>query len=336
MRVSLNIESCQHFGLLLRKLRMRFESFTDSRFYPDLNCSADLAVNYFFFMVAIDHRTDLDGVPFEGLVEGEMLRGASLLWRLGKLKLDEDPDFFTPKRMVNITASEVADWLKVEKPYPREVWDPDVRAFLLRDAAARLIEEYGGSALNLVEASGGFLFRNGEGLIERLRRFRAYEDPVGKKSFLLVKFLERRAFINVVDEDKLEVPVDNHLSRIALRVGLISVDDETMRKIERNQEFTFTEDYAMRMRIKEAFKLTSAFAKIKPTLLDDFLWLLGKNCCSRDRPVCAFGCSKDGCSLVDLIGDCPGDCILASICRARGNLNLQLLSEHKFTRTWYY
>ncbi|RLE54801.1 MAG: hypothetical protein DRJ26_01510 [Candidatus Methanomethylicota archaeon] len=336
MRVSMNIDACRLLGLLIKRLRLAPSSFTDARFYPSLKCSADLAVNYFFFMVAIDHRTGFEGVPFEGLVEGEMFSGAMLLWRLGKLKFDEDPEFFTPKRMVSVTASEVADWLKVEKPYPREVWDPDVRAFLLRDAATRLVEEYGGSALNLIRASRGFLFNNGEGLVERLRKFRAYEDPVGKKSFLLVKFLERRAFISIVDEDNLEVPVDNHLSRVALRLGLVSVDEDTLDKIMRREEFTPAEDYAMRMRIKEAYKLTSAFAKIKPTLLDDFLWLLGKTCCSQETPVCAFGCSRDRCPLLDLIGDCRGECILAPVCRARSDPKLQLLPEHKFTNTWYY
>ncbi len=336
MIVSLNLDRCRSLGLLLRKIRFSPDPFINAKFYPSTKLSLDLIANYFFFMVAIDHRTSYEDIAFEGLIGGEKYSGAQLLWRLGKVKLDADPEFFTVDRMKRIRASDVAEWLRVENPYPREVWDPDVRAFLLRDAALKLSKYYEGSVLNLIKASGGFLFKDGGGFIERLRAFKAYEDPVGKKAFLLVKFLERRAILKVLDEDRLEVPVDNHLSRIALRLGLVRVDNETLSKIREGREFTYAEDYALRSRVKEAFKLVAAFSNIKPTILDDFLWLLGKTCCTRDRPVCVYGCDKAVCPLKDLIGTCYEMCILTPVCRARSDVKLQLLPEHNFTKTWYY
>ncbi len=336
MIVSLNIDACRNLGLLLRKIGFSPDPFLDKRFYPDITADLDLIANYFFFMVAIDHRTSYEDLVFEGLVEGEKFSGAQLLWRLGKKKFDDNPKFFTINSMKKITANKVIDWLKVEEPYLREIWDPDVRAFLLRDAANKLSQHYDGSVLNLIKASNGFLFRNGNGLIERLREFKAYEDPIGKKAFLLVKFLERRGLIKIVDENNLEVPVDNHLSRIALRLGLIRVDEKTLKRIREGDEFTESEDYAIRARVKEAFKLVSAYSGIKPTILDDFLWLFGKTCCNKHYPVCIYGCNKVKCPLLNIIGNCYGTCMFISICRAKRDPKLQMLPEHKFTKTWYY
>lgn len=336
MDVGLSLELCRYVGLLLSRIRFYPPSFTDELYYPGLNCDDELAASYFFFMVAIDHRTSVGDLSFSGWIQGREFHGANLLWRLGKLKFNSNPEIFLPENMKSISTRDLLEWFRVDFPLPKWVWDPDVRAFLLRDAAIKLIKYYDGSVLSLIEKSNGYLYRDGNGFIERLKVFRAYEDPVEKKAFLLVKFLERRGLFEVFDEDKLNVAVDNHLTRIALRLGLVYVDDETLNKIISGEKFTLTEDYALRLRVREAYKLVSAFSKIRPTVLDDFLWLLGKYCCRRDSPVCLTGCSRFDCALMDLMGNCYHRCPLQSVCRGRVNPKLQMLPEHKFTETWYY
>ncbi|OYT56351.1 MAG: hypothetical protein B6U76_04010, partial [Desulfurococcales archaeon ex4484_217_2] len=74
-------------------------------------------------------------------------------------------------------------------------------------------------------------------LIDRLKTFRAYEDPVEKKSFLLVKFLERRGIFKPIDKENLHVPVDNHLVRIAFRLGIVKLDREILKKVLNGEEF---------------------------------------------------------------------------------------------------
>jgi len=336
LEIGLNLELCRYLGFLLSKIRFYPSSFTDELYYPSLDCDDELVADYFFFMVAIDHRTGIGDMPFNGRIHGREFRGANLLWRLGKLKFNSDPEIFLPHNMKNISTHDILEWFRVDFPLPKWVWDPDVRAFLLRDAATKLIKHYNGSVLNLIEESKGYLYHNGKGLIERLKIFRAYEDPVEKKAFLLVKFLERRGLFEVKDEDNLNVAVDNHLTRIALRLGIVHVDDETLNKISEGKSFTSTEDYALRIRVRETYKLVSAFSKVRATVLDDFLWLFGKYCCRRDAPVCVTGCNRIDCPVMDLIGNCYGNCPLYSICKGRFDPKLQMLPEHNFTETWYY
>ena len=70
--------------------------------------------------------------------------------------------------------------------------------------------------------------RDGTGLLQRLAAFRAYEDPLRKKSHLLVKILMRRGLFLPTDADCQEVPVDPVLVHMALRAGLVTVTDEEL------------------------------------------------------------------------------------------------------------
>lgn len=336
MKVGLNLELCRYLGFLLSKIRFFPPPFTDDLYYPSLSCDGELIADYFFFMVAIDHRTSIGDFSFNGRVHGREFHGANLLWRLGKLKFNSDPETFLPSNMKNVSTRDILEWFRVDFPLPTWVWDPDVRVFLLRDTATKLVKHYDGSVLNLIEKSGGYLYCDGAGLIERLKIFRAYEDPVGKKAFLLVKFLERRGLLEVVDEDNLNVAVDNHLTRIALRLGIVHVDVETLNRIVDGKKFTSTEDYALRLRVRETYKLVSAFSKVRPTVLDDFLWLFGKYCCRREAPVCVTGCDRIDCPVMNLVGNCYHSCPLYSVCKGRFNPKLQMIPEHNFTETWYY
>ncbi|WP_243679675.1 hypothetical protein [Vulcanisaeta souniana] len=78
----------------------------------------------------------------------------------------------------------VRDWL-VSDYGP--VWDYGVRAYLLRDVGSYVVGNYG-TTIRLFNASGV------EDLIDRLSLMAAYEDPVRKKAYLLIKFLALRGY----------------------------------------------------------------------------------------------------------------------------------------------
>ncbi len=312
------------------------DDFTDPRFYPPRSADRETVTSYFLVMVAMDHRLSRPGRPYEGLVDGEFYHGADLLYRLGAKRLEEDPDFFTAERLERVTVDEVAGWLTAPRPgggYARPP-DPEVRARLLRDLGRVLRGLFGGSAYSLVAESGGRLRgRPGEkGFIDLLKAFVAYQDPVEKKAFLLAKFLERRGVLRVADHWNKEVPVDNHLTRIALRTGALRVDGEALEKIAAGVPFSWEEDVMVRVAARAAYKEAARAGGVDPFVMDDILWLYGRACCTRDRPVCLYGCTPE----CERIGGCEGGRgVLDDLCLARLDRRY-LVSEHNYLDTWYY
>lgn len=318
------------FSSMLSKIKL--DQFTDSRYYPPSGDDFENVARYFIFMVAIDHRTSRYS-DFEGYVDGGFYHGADLLYRLGKLKYDEDPDFFSPKFMANISVDDVRRWLRArgKKGCDVVIWDPDVRALLLRDLGSKLNRYFDGHVLKLISLSRGFLKSNTTyGFIDRLKCFIAYSDPLEKKSYLLAKFLSRRGILTYSDREHAEVPVDNHLTRIALRLGLLRLPKQVLRKIREKTHFTRSEDLVIRYAVRLAFKLASRVTNTDPLILDDLLWLFGRHCCTRRSPVCIAKCSGK-CSSLNL---CSDGCPLGNICPS--NASSDILSEHYYVDTYYY
>ncbi|MCE4611410.1 MAG: hypothetical protein F7B17_05510 [Desulfurococcales archaeon] len=331
MYVRVDVERARMAGRTMSKAvsKLPVDPFTDPRFYPPEDADRETVTMYFLVMVAMDHRLSRPGKPYEALVKGRRFHGADLLYRLGALKLEEDPKFFTAERLARVSEREVEEWLSVGEVKPPDV---EVRAKLLRDIGSKLLSIYGGSAYRVIVESKGYLRRGvGEGLIDRLKVFTAYQDPVEKKAFLLAKFLERRGVVRFLDSENKEVPVDNHLVRIALRLGIVSVDRGLMERIRSRAELDWREDVILRLAVREAYKIVAEAGGIDPFILDDFLWMFGRKCCTRENPVCRAEC-REGCAA---IGGCDGGCILSGVCKAYSS-PIYMLPEHMFLRTWWY
>ena len=304
------------------------EDFTDPRYYPDRGADAETVAAYFLVMVAMDHRLSRPGRPYEARITGEGLyHGADLLYRLGRRLLDQDPGFFSAERLERVSVEEVRAWLCVGEACPP---DPGVRAALLRDLGRKLRLLYGGSALRLIEESGGYLHTwspEAPGLVERLRLFEAYSDPVEKKAMLFAKFVERRGLLRVRDPWNKRVPVDNHLTRIALRVGLVELEPRLWEKLRRGLEYTPWEDVALRVAVREAWHLAARHAGVDDFLLDDLLWTMGRRICVHGEPRCRRCSGHAACR--------GGECVLRPVCPV-GLRAAEPVEEHLFLDTYWY
>lgn len=286
----------------------------DERFYPPKDCEPELTARYFLVMVAIDHRLSRPGKPYEACLNDGCYKGADLLYRLGIMKLREEPGFFDPVRLSVLTVDELKRWLSVGAAEPP---DPEVRVFLLRDLGVKLCKLYDSSVLKLLEMSSGRLHGTlaSPGLVDNLRVFRAYEDPVEKKPMLLSKFLLHRGLFRTSEEP--DVAVDNHLTRIALRLGLVMVSGPLWDRIKAGQEFTWEEDVILRMTVKRAYRYLAKRSGVKATVLDDYFWTMGRTLCT---PGSNPNCEK---------------CLFKGFCRARKN-RVFMVDEPVYYNTWYY
>jgi hypothetical protein len=156
-------------------------------------------------------------------------------------------------RMREIDAARMGEIFRIDD---ETVADPERRAALWRDLADGLERDYGGEARKLLAAADGRL----RSLLERLKPFEAYSDPLAKKAQLFAKISERRGWFSVADPENWEVSADNVLMRLALRSGLVAAGELD----------------EVRAATRDAFKQVSAESGIPPPELDDMLWELAR------------------------------------------------------------
>jgi hypothetical protein len=206
------------------------------------------------FLTAIDHRTgfeeahEVDGAgPYEG---------SALLWALGLRAERRAPGALAARSLLGVDPAAIAAVFRIGG---ESLAEPERRAALWDDLARGLIENYQGEATVLIEATGGRLGGEG-GALKHLGGFRAFSDPLQKKSFLLCKIWERRGWLPVADPENWQVSSDNVLMRLALRSGLVEQGE-----VEE-----------VRAATRDAFKAVAERAGISPPVLDDLLWERGR------------------------------------------------------------
>ncbi len=269
----------------VRRFEFRFDDYTEPLLYPSKDTDPVASSNFFFFMVAIDHRTHPRGRLFRGKVDGVELTGAELLWALAKRRFILDQQFFSPAHLSKVTINEIRELFR---SHGLVVSGPRDRARLLRDCAQKLERYYDGSVLNLIRASQDYLLRRGgRGLLQLLKPFEAYSDPLNKKSFLLVKFLVRRGYLRPKDPENLHVPIDNVVQRLALRTGILQlIDHKLERKIKVGAPIPPVEETALRQLTSRAFDRVGEALGMPATYLDDILWEFGRVHCRVPIPTC--------------------------------------------------
>ena len=107
--------------------------------------------------------------------------------------------------------------------------------------------------------------------------------------------------------------MDNHLTRLAVRLGLVVFEDYGV--VDRGVELSRSEDVELRLRVREAWKMVSEASGVDPFTLDDFLWSYGRTVCLQGRPRC-------------------GSCFLRDVCRSFEMGYFP--DEPRYSLTWYY
>ena len=207
------------------------------------------------FLCAVDHRT---GYRRAHVVAGDgPFSGSALMWAVALAKTRRRPGLLTAEALLDVTPQDVSALFRVGG---ESVDDPARRAGLWHDLAVGLERDHAGEARRLLTAAGGSLGAE-RGLVALLERYRAYSDPLGKKSFLFAKICERRGWFVVADPESWEVCADNVLMRLALRSGLVEPGplDE------------------VRAATRAAFKRVAELSGVSPPVLDDLLWELGRD-----------------------------------------------------------
>ncbi len=229
-------------------------------------------IEFLFYLTAIDHRTTRNGGRYEAEVGERMLRGSDLMYARARQRVD----LFTTDRLLHVTEDEIAAVFRNEDASTVE--GPGLRAWLLRQAAETITDRYGARLQTLLQQCHGRLESpDRTGLLQRLSVIRAYEDPLRKKSQLLVKLLERRKLFTPCDPEHKDVPVDPVLVHVALLSGLITVADrELTDALTEGHRLTVAQADRLRLATLRAFHQVCGDSGVSPYALDDLLWGLGR------------------------------------------------------------
>ena len=295
----------------------------------------ELALRILFFFSVINYDTR----GLWGIVRGRLVRGSDFLLHVLISLAEEDPSHLAPSSMASLKLEDLISWFGEpgEAQLPRR---PSERVELLRDAAEKLIKYYGGSVSALLDACEGRVSGPG-GLRERFSAFKAFDDPLAKKTMIFAILARSEGLWEPLDPENITVGVDYHLQRVALRSGMIIISDKALFKKLLFRRFISEEEHnAIRTACLRAYELVSRFSSRSQIELDQLFWHLGRSCCHHGRaPACGerAPCRREmACSFLEATDyDCEGACPLDGACRASLEPEMTKLKEPKVI-TYYY
>jgi Potential Queuosine, Q, salvage protein family len=273
-------QRAKRLGEILRSLRYvpdemrQISPFADDTFRD---------VHFIFFMTAIDHNTHTADSRYEAMIDGRCVHGSDLMYAMAIAAAKADTDLFTPSGMRAVSAEHLTRILTT--PDGQMPIGIEERADLLRDAADGLVRRYAGDLEQLFNAAGHRIAStDGPGIAARLSAFRAYQDPIGKKTFLLIKLLRRRRRLAIADPENIRVPIDHVVFTLALRSGLVVASPAILRDIRTGVCLRDSEVLELREICKDAYVAVGRYAQQTADEFDDLLWGYGRECLREGTP----------------------------------------------------
>ena len=223
--------------------------------------------------------------PLIAQIAGKELKGSDFLWKAYLRILQEDPEFFTNERQADLSMDDMLDLFRADDgthPMP---------ALELHLAQAR---QYGQDMLALKLTPKMILDQVQEStsplrtFFEMLDKIGGYkEDPLRKKSGLLVFILNQRPE-NFLQIEQDTTPVnDYHAMRACLRIGLVQIQDPGLhRKIVGRQVILPEEEQAIRYASYMAIEKVASISGKSMGAVDWFFFNSRKRCPEMTDPEC--------------------------------------------------
>lgn len=332
MQISINQAQINKVGNALKQVQLN-HGFQNREF---LNFSADreTKLRVYFLSAAICHQTRTLHHPDLNLFGWEFMEYGFLQM------LKKNLPILNPGYLSICSSNDTADMLK-------KTFSPDgnpnnctldrieERVNMLLDICAIVKKEYKSSIANLIDASEGYLIRNGKGLYEQLPRFLGFSDPQKKKITFFLKLAIDAGVIKIKDPENLIPIMDYHMQRVLLRSGCVQIDDpEIQRKL--SSKTPLSSDEPIRGFCIEALRQLAKQSGIELLTMNDIFWPLGRSCCF-ETTLCTSGkCEKNPCTLTQTLALANHDhCILQNACMGSSDVQYRSLFE-PYVETHYY
>ena len=328
--VCVNFDACDRLAAAIRNMDVPEDR---EELQPSGLSRAGLS-DFYLPLVAICHQTQ----SLRGTIDGKPTRGWDYLNAMFRRAVERDPSLLGSARWAELSEAELRN-LFVDPDAGETLSQPGDRAALLRNLGSVMLAE-GWSCFNHLYSAAETRISSGEpNLLGLLARFRAYDDPVRKKSTFLLGLVRNEAGVAFADEENLLPPVDYHEIRGHLRIGTVVVlDRDLRRKLLDRIEVTTDEDVAIRSAVLEAIRYIASRVGLPDSMRLHYLfWNLFRSICTRESPHCR-SCPTVS-SLPErydrLLTDSSGSriCPFASVCRSVDAADRYV--EHVFATDWY-
>lgn len=305
----------------------------DTEDVPPVGVRPEDAGNFYLVTVAVCHQTQL----LTGEVEGGIFRGWDFLSRSLARAFGADPLLLTPECLARTSPGQFVSWLGGDGAFG-ELSGVEGRAELVRDLGA-VMQRHGWRTLRaMYDVAGGRCVTGSPSLVELLSAFRAYQDPVRKKSVFLLGLMANGSAWRYPDYDRIPSPVDYHEVRGHLRLGTVVLTDPALqKKILERRLVTAEEDVAIRTAVGDAIGRIAEIVRATPMQMHYLFWNLFRNVCRRDQPFC-LSCPTDVgvppryAHLIRQQQEAVPACPFAGVCPSAGRAGAV---EHAFVTDWY-
>ncbi len=311
--VQVNKEQCRNLARCLTVLQVRPDRYLRR---PADEIERRPEANFWFYVTAICQSTR----TFEGTLNGRWVRGWDYLVQASRRRIED----FNAERMQAYTAEDLRSLLSDDLTGAHSPIDRvEERLEQLHDCAERLRQHCGGEAMGIYARCEGRLVGTG-GLIELLSAFEAYSDPLHKKSVLLAGMLHEIGVWPLHDAHNLKVAMDYHAMRVALRSGMVEVQDTDLARDLRAQNTVSDHlNEVVRSAVSTACDIMVQESGLSVFAFDKLIWHLGRSCCFYEHePICGQermlkGCFKrDRCSFIQATTyRCLNVCLFDGVCK---------------------
>jgi len=333
--VVVNIEACRRLAGLLSS--QTIPPAREDSALPWM--SPEEVGNFYLLLVAICYQTSpRDRPPLEGYVEGLHLRGWDYLSAKLEAAARNDLTILSPGFWARITPEGVQQLFR-DCTLGDRLSDPTGRARIIRDLGRKMLRQSWDFAAQMYDASGGRIATGNTNLLSLLAQFRAYDDPVRKKSFFFLELMQNAGLWKYVDPGDLGAPVDYHEVRGHLRIGTVEIRDPDLHaKLLAGNEVSADQDVCIRRAVHEALMLVSEYSGLRNRgQLHYLFWNVFRSCCTRENPHC-ISCPPT-CSLparyvpLAMFPDGQRRCPFSMVCQSAGRE--PKLLEHVVNTDYY-
>jgi hypothetical protein len=213
--------------------------------------------------------------------------------------------------------------------------DSDIqrRVLLVNDCGKVLERKRTNTFTQLYELCGHRIASGTNNLLSVLGDFKAFDDPVRKKSLYLLGLNATTCGWEYEDLDFLDPPVDYHEVRGHLRLGTVQVNDETLGQLIRSgRSVDRAADLAIRSAVTRAIRRVSDLSGFSPMQLHYAFWNLFRAVCVRGQPICRGRIQHRLPPAYQslIVND---SCIFVNCCDSAGLETA--VDEHQFKTEWY-
>ena len=334
--LTVNVEQARQMAARMKELGWPERNRQSQGDDPEL--AQERLIDYYFYtsMLLFDFKGMEHTFP-----DGTYIKGTDVFTYLARRAAEENPDFWTAEHLIRMSDEDYMRAFSLD----RDPTSPDVirmpeRIALLRDAAAVLLRDWEGSAAHMVDSHQRLADDEKfgvQGILSTFDTFEGYRDPLYKKAFVFLKILDARGIWRPADPENIMIPVDYHVTRMALRNGIVDVNDPALAEKLRNQEeATWDEQQQIRSVVLEACQTMARESGLSIYFIDDVYFLVGRSCCHYARPPRCTSCDFTDCTVQPGFDyTCPGKCPLATHCLGAQEEERRTLLEPNIVTQYY-